>query len=388
MKLLILSCNTGEGHNSTAKAIKEEAEKRGDTVEIWDALSFWPKATNALICQGQEFLYKNLPELFGLGYRFFEKFSEKENEKRLKGKKPSKGFSPLAKKPSEKLHAAIMEGDFDVIICAHIFASLMVTEYRKTYGAEHKTFLIATDYTCSPGANFSDIEGCFIPAEGLTEEFLSLGTKKEHIIPVGIPVRTEFYSKTEKDKAKQDLGLPADKRTVLLMSGSMGCGPIEKTVEAVLDSLPEDCILVAVCGRNEKLLSKLTELSHSHKTLYPVGFTTDISLYMDASELIVTKAGGLSSTEAGVKNLPIVFIDAIPGLESHNRDYFVEHGYAVYGDSPKDIAEKITGLLSSPETISSMRMKMEKAFIHRSASEIMDILHQTENETLKEVNCV
>lgn len=388
MKLLILSCNTGEGHNSTARAIKEEAEKRGDTVEIWDALSFWPKGTNALICQGQEFLYKNLPELFGLGYRFFEKFSEKENERRLKGKKPSKGFSPLAKKPSEKLHAAIAEADFDVIICAHIFASLMVTEYRKTYGAEHKTFLIATDYTCSPGANFSDIEGCFIPAEGLTEEFISLGTKKEHIIPVGIPVRTEFYSKTEKDKAKEALSLPTDKRAILLMGGSMGCGPIEKTVEAILESLPEDCILIAVCGRNEKLLSRLTELSRSHKALYPVGFTADISLYMDAAELIVTKAGGLSSTEAGVKNLPIVFIDAIPGLESHNRDYFVEHGYAVYGDSPKDIAEKITGLLSSPEIISSMRMKMEKAFIHRSASEIMDILHETEKERLKEVNCV
>lgn len=376
MKILILSCNTGEGHNSTAKAIKEEAEERGDTVEIWDALSFWPRGTNAFICQGQEFLYKNLPDLFGFGYRLFEKYSERENKKREKGKKPSPGFSPLAKKPSEKLHDKIAEGGFDVIVCVHIFASLMVTEYRKKFGKEQPVYLIATDYTCSPGANFSDIEGCFTPAEGLTDEFISLGVKPEHILPVGIPVKNEFYVKNDKGATKDKLGLPSDKRTVLLMSGSMGCGPIAKTVESILTKLPEDCILVAVCGRNEKLLTQLKGLAEANSSLYPVGFTKKIPFYMDAADIIVTKAGGLSSTEAGTKNLPIVFIDAIPGLEVHNRDYFVSKGYAVYGNDPEDIALKISSLLNSPDTLETMRANMARDFTHRAATEILDILHK------------
>ncbi len=376
MKILILSCNTGEGHNSAARAIREEAERRGDTVDIWDAMSFWPIATNKLIVDGQVFLYKNLPELFGLGYRFFEKFSEKENERREKGKKPSPGFSPLAKKPSEKLHAAIAERKYDAVVCAHIFASLMVTEYRKTYGKEQPTYLVTTDYTCSPGANFSDIEGCFIPAEGLKDEFLSLGTREELIMPVGIPVREEFYYKLEKDEAKKKLGLPLDKRAVLLMSGSMGCGPIEKTVEAVLEKLPSDCILVAVCGKNEKLFESLKTIAQTKNDLHPVGFTKAIPVFMDAAELVVTKAGGLSSTEAGVKHLPIVFIDAIPGLESHNRDYFVERGFALYGDEPSEIADKISELLASEARLSEMKAKMQAEFTHRSAKEIVDILHE------------
>ncbi len=376
MKILILSCNTGEGHNSTARAIREEAEKRGDTVDIWDAMSFWPKATNKLIVEGQEFLYKNIPELFGLGYRFFEIVSEKENIKREKGKKPSVGFSPLAKKPSEKLHKAILQGGYDAVICVHIFASLMVTEYRKTYGKEQPTYLVVTDYTCSPGASFSDIEACFTPSEGLTEEFLSLGTKKELIIPVGIPVREDFYTKTDKNEAKAKLALPLDKRIILLMSGSMGCGPIEKTVNAVSQILPGDCLLVAVCGRNKKLLSSLNSLSKTAKNIVPVGFTKDIPTYMDASELIVTKAGGLSSTEAGVKHLPIVFIDAIPGLESHNRDYFVKRGFAFFGDTPDDIAEVIKTVLGSEPLLNDMRAKMTAEFTHRSAQEIVDLIHE------------
>ncbi len=376
MKILILSCNTGEGHNSTARAIKHEAESRGAAVEVWDALSFWPKATNSLICQGQEFLYKNLPVIFGIGYRFFEKFSEKENQKRARGKKQAAAFSPLAKNPSEKLHKAITEGAFDAVICTHIFASLMVTEYRKIYGREQPTYLVATDYTCSPGANFSDVEGCFIPAEGLKEEFISLGVREELIIPAGIPVREEFYNSVGKDEAKKALGLPDGKRIVLLMSGSMGCGPIEKTVEAIVSRLPEDCLLVAVCGKNEKLLSKLTELADKFSgKLHPVGFVSKISLYMDAAELVVTKAGGLSSTEAGVKNLPTVFIDAIPGLESHNRDYFVKNGYGVCESDPCGTAEAIKKLLDNETELSEMRNRMKAAFTHRSAKEIIDVVH-------------
>ena len=381
MKILILTCNTGEGHNSTSRAIRDEAERRGDSVDIWDALSFWPAGTNSFICNGQEFLYKYLPELFGQGYRFAETVSEMENKRREQGKKTNQAISPFAKVPSEKMCARILDEGFDVILCAHIFASLMITEFKRHNSSFNiPTYLITTDYTCSPGANFSDIDGCFTPAEALKGEFVGLGVREDLIIPVGIPVREDFYEKKSKDEAKAILGLPDDRRIVLLMSGSMGCGPIAKTVEAIIDALPSDCLLVAVCGRNERLLSQLTDLSRTRRNLYPVGFTKQIPLFMDSAELVVTKAGGLSSTEAGVKNLPVVFIDAIPGLEVHNRDYFVNRGYARYGNSPEEIASHISELLEAPDVLKNMRDKMRRDFFHRSAAEILDKVHETENQ--------
>lgn len=372
MRILILSCNTGEGHNSTARAIREQAEKNGDTVDIINALSYWPSGTEKFLCEGQVFLYKNLPELFGAGYRFFETVAEKTNEKREAGKKQGQGLSLLVRGPAEKLYEELSEGSYDAIISVHVFASLMLSEIRRRHGREQPVYFIATDYTCSPGAGFADYDYAIIPAPELVEEFVSLGARRETLLPFGIPVNENFYHRTDKQKAKESLGLPADRRVVLLMSGSMGCGPIEKTVEAMLDMLPDDSVLAAVCGRNERLLVRLQKLAQKNRKLYPIGFTREIATYMDAAELIVTKAGGLSSTEAAVKHLPIVFIDAIPGLESHNRDFFEENGYAICGNSPEDIAGIIAELMNDPQRLATMRRKMERAFSHHSAREICD----------------
>ena len=243
MRLLILSCNTGEGHNSTAKAIIQAAESDGAVCEMKDALSYWPVGTNSFICGGHVFLYRNAPELFGAGYRFFEVMSEKTNEKNQlreqKGKEPVRNaILGLAKLPAEKLYADISAGDYDAVICVHVFASLMMTEIRRKYGDSLPTYFVATDYTCSPGVNISDFNACFIPAEGLIPEFSGLGVKPEKLIPTGIPIRADFYTKLPADEAKEKLGLPKDRRIVLFMCGSMGVGPMKETVGLLLESMP------------------------------------------------------------------------------------------------------------------------------------------------------
>ncbi len=373
MRLLILSCNTGEGHNATARALALAAEAKGDTAEIRDALSYWPAGTNRFVCSGHVFLYKKAPELFGAGYRFFELVSELQQERREtgKGKHMGEAIGLLVKKPSEKLYEDICQGNYDAIVSVHVFASLMLTEIRRQWGGAHPTYFVATDYTCSPGVHLSDFDACFIPAEGLTAEFASLGIPREKLIPYGIPVRSDFYERCPKAEAKARLGLPAHRRTVLMMSGSMGCGPIAETVAAMLSALPDDTVLAAVCGRNEALFEELSRLPQAGSRLFPVGFTKEIATYMDAADLIVTKAGGLSSTEAAVKHLPIVFIDAIPGLEGHNRDYFVKAGYAMSGDSPAEIAARIAELLNDPVALTAMRERLAADFTHRSAEEML-----------------
>ena len=373
MRILILSCNTGEGHNATARAIALAAEARGDIAEIRDALSYWPAGTNRFVCSGHVFLYKKAPELFGAGYRFFELVSELQQERREagKGKHMGEAIGLLVKKPSEKLYEDICQGNYDAIVSVHVFASLMLTEIRRQWGESYPTYFVATDYTCSPGVHLSDFDACFIPAEGLTEEFSSLGIPQEKLIPYGIPVRSDFYERRSKAEAKAALGLPTDRRAVLMMSGSMGCGPIAETVEAILAALPDDTVLATVCGRNEALFEELSRLPQAASRLFPVGFTKEIATYMDAADLIVTKAGGLSSTEAAVKHLPIVFIDAIPGLEGHNRDYFVKAGYAMSGDSPAEIAARIAELLNDPVALTAMRERLAADFTHRSAEEML-----------------
>ncbi len=378
MRILILSCNTGEGHNSTAKAIMQYAESCGSFCEIKDALSYWPVGTNRFICSGHVFLYKNAPELFGAGYRFFELVSEKTNEKNqireMKGKEPAKNaFLGLAKYPSEKMYADIEAGNYDAVICVHVFASLMMTEIRKNYGGHLPTYFVATDYTCSPGVNISDFNACFIPSEKLTSEFSELGVKPEKLIPAGIPVREEFYSSCAQEEAKKRLGLPADKRIVLFMCGSMGVGPMKETVELLIGSMPEDAAIAVICGRNEKLFAQMSKVENSGN-LFVVGYTKEVCGYMDAASLIITKAGGLSSTEAATKHLPIVFIDAIPGLEVHNKDFFCRNGFAAFGESPEEINSIVCDLLNHEEHLNEMKKGLAENFTHRAAKEIYEYI--------------
>ena len=374
MRLLILSCNTGEGHNSTAKAIIQAAESDGAVCEMKDALSYWPAGTNSFICGGHVFLYRNAPELFGAGYRFFEVMSEKTNEKNQlreqKGKEPARNaIFGLAKLPAEKLYADISAGDYDAVICVHVFASLMMTEIRRKYGDSLPTYFVATDYTCSPGVNISDFNACFIPAEGLIPEFSGLGVKPEKLIPTGIPIRADFYTKLPADEAKEKLGLPKDRRIVLFMCGSMGVGPMKETVGLLLESMPSDAAIAVICGRNEKLKSQMEKVGNNGN-LFVIGYTKEVCTYMDAASLIITKAGGLSSTEAATKHLPMVFIDAIPGLEVHNRDFFCDNGCAVSGETAEEISSVVCALLNNDSKLNELRNRLAGYFTHRAADEI------------------
>ena len=104
--------------------------------------------------------------------------------------------------------------------------------------------------------------------------------------------------------------------------------------------------------------------------LFVIGYTKEVCTYMDAASLIITKAGGLSSTEAATKHLPMVFIDAIPGLEVHNRDFFCDNGCAVSGETAEEISSVVCALLNNDSKLNEMRNRLAGYFTHRAADEI------------------
>ena len=122
-------------------------------------------------------------------------------------------------------------------------------------------------------------------------------------------------------------------------------------------------------GRNEKLKSQMEKVGNNGN-LFVIGYTKEVCTYMDAASLIITKAGGLSSTEAATKHLPMVFIDAIPGLEVHNRDFFCDNGCAVSGETAEEISSVVCALLNNDSKLNEMRNRLAGYFTHRAADEI------------------
>lgn len=363
MRILILSCNTGGGHNSAAAAVKEYFETRGISCEIKDALAFDSQIKSNFISWGHVFVYKRVPRLFGMGYKYTENHPPKPGKSSI--------IYNIVKKGAESLHEFLADAkeDFDIIVSTHIFASMILTEVRRKYFTKFKTYFIATDYTCSPGVDEIDADAMFIPHKALISDFTGNGIPEEKIVPTGIPVKRTFYDKTDADTAKEALGLPKNKRIVLMMCGSMGCGPLRELAFALSQSIPEDTALVVICGNNERLYEKFQKF-RGLPNVFVIGFTRKISLYMDAASVILTKPGGLSSTEAATKGLPMVLIDAVPGCESKNMDFFIRNGFAVTDDTVEGLVSKVNELLQDKERAQKMSLALYESFAGYAAEKI------------------
>lgn len=365
MRILMLSANTGEGHNSSAKAVIEVLSSRGVECVMQDCLAYLSPNFSKFICDWHVRIYQHGGSIFDKGYRFMENMADPDN------------FNPIYELMSlgaGKLRDAIMEGDYDAVVCVHPFAGIMVTEVRRSWGMEIPTFLAATDYTCSPTVEQCQMDTFFVPAEEICPEFDLAGIPRENQVVSGIPVRQSFYEKHSREEARQSLELPLSGTVVLVMCGSMGCGPIQKIAAETLAQMPEDGVMVAVCGRNEKLREEMEQISDPK--LRVLGYIDNFTTYLDAADLIITKPGGLSSTESANKHVPMVFINTVGGCESRNFDYFVKKGYAVGSKEPEEVVRMAIRMVWDQAGRQKMRDALARDFTTNTGAYIADCIMQ------------
>lgn len=354
-----MSCNTGEGHNSCAKAIKEVYDIHHEDCIIADALRFISEKTSNFISKGHVFVYRNIPWLFNRGYAFTEKHDSVFKEKKMMYKFFAKG--------ADNLYKYIVRSDYDTVICTHPFASLMLTEMQRRYNLKIKTAFVATDYTCSPSVKDSDLNYYFIPSELLLSDFECTNISKEKIVACGIPIRQMFYKETPKNDAKASLGIEPECKHMVIMCGSMGCGPIEKLAGTLTERLSDGFELTVVCGTNDKLKWQLENRYKDRKNLHVLGFVKDMSTMLDSADLYLTKAGGISVTEAATKKVPMLFINAVAGCEDYNSTFYTQIGCAEKSDDIEELTEKCKLVSSDSKYYEAMVSSFDKLSIQNAA---------------------
>lgn len=347
MRVLILSCNTGQGHNSASAAVKEVFEQHGVSCEITDALQFVSGGVSKFISWGHSFVYRRLPGLFRVGYSFFETHSGAFQANSL--------LCKFLSGAAERLHRYCQEGQYDTVISAHVFASLILTCARRQCHLNAKTYFVATDYTCSPGAVQSGLGHYFIPSAALAEEFVAAGAQKEALVPVGIPIRQKFFAAEDGERAKERFGIAPGHRHLLMMCGSMGCGPMGSLAKHLVEGLSGDQELSIVCGTNKGLERKLSRRFRGKANVHVLGYVEEMPLLMDSADLYLTKPGGISVTEAAAKRLPMVLVDAVAGCEKHNMRYYIDREAAVTAKSPRKLARLCVEILGDEDRLKSMK---------------------------------
>lgn len=363
MEALILSCGTGGGHNSAAKALVEELQRRGHKARMLNPYTLFSRELAQKIDSSYISMVQKKPRLFGAVYRAGQLY------RKLPVRSPvyyvNRGMVPIMNNYLHKHH-------FDVIITTHLYPAEILTNLRDRGLPLPKTIYVSTDYVCIPFTEETECDAYVIPAPDLAADYAQRGLPAEKLHPFGIPTARAFARPETKAQARARLHLDPDKRYVLVAGGSMGGGTIRKTLRALQKALAAspDTVLLMVCGNNRTLYEELAP--QQGRNLLVVGHTGDMAGYMRAADLFVTKPGGLSSTEAAVCGVPLLHAAGIPGCETYNARYFAAHGMSAACKNPADTAAHVKDLLAHPETGAEMVRRQRELFDGAAAARICD----------------
>ncbi|MDV4151579.1 glycosyltransferase [Clostridium sp. AL.422] len=344
-KILILTTSTGEGHNQAAKSITTTFEESGYEVITHDFLKNNSKFLTKLFITGYEVSAAFFPKTYGIAYNI--------TDKEITNKLLSFVFSMTKRKIKRLVDTAKP----DIILVTHPFAVSIIGALKRK-GLDIPTIVIVTDFKAHSTYIDTNIDAYITASENTKTDLSIRGIDSSKIFSYGIPVKDEFsHNELDIKSTKDD-----DYFNILLMSGSMGLKNISYVLKELLNNSNKLRITV-VCGKNESLKdSLLKEYNNSikNKKLHILGFSKDIDYLMEYSDLIISKPGGLTVTEAINKHLPLLIPFAIPGQETQNVEFLTSNGYALYIDNLLEINLIIDNLISNPKELEKMRLNLSK----------------------------
>ncbi len=333
MNILILSIKAGMGHHKTGMAIKDYFESRGARCEMLNTFDYINHALSESVNQGYLLSTKFTPKMWGRVYRLAEK-RQKSDTTFLS--------DAINKITTGKLLKYVQEFKPDAIVCTHVFAAQIATYFRRKCGITCPLYGIITDFTVHPFWEDTDIDYYVTASRLLNLQLEKRGLDSKKALPIGIPIEPKFAVKTEKRAARAQLGI-ANRPTILVMMGSMGYGKLTDSL-AVLDNMDYDFQILCVCGNNKQLKRKIENQTWK-KTVLALGYVNNVELLMDAADVLITKPGGLTTSEFLAKGLPAIVLNPIPGLEDRNTEFLLNNGLAIRVSKTFPIDEAVYQLL-------------------------------------------
>lgn len=370
-RLLILSASAGAGHISAARAIERAfAETRHDwEVAHVDILEYTNPLFRTVYSKMYLDMVNKMPEVLGWLYDQFDK--------PWKSRRRKLAFDKLNVRPFVKL---LEEYRPDVTVSTHSLPAEIISwlkaHKRKQLAARQA--IVITDFDVHALWLCDHYERYFVALDETRVHLEELGVPPGKITISGIPIDPAFARPLDRAAARLKHGLDPEKTTVLVSAGGFGVGRVE-TVLALLLRLQHPAQVVAVCGKNAELKEQVDEMAarqgkHHRVGLKVVGYTNAMHEYMAASDLIVGKPGGLTTSEALARGLVFVVVNPIPGQEERNSDHLLENGVGIRCNNLPTLTYKIDRLLDDPARVAAMQANALRMSRPRAAFDVVEAL--------------
>ena len=345
-RVLLMYITKVSGHRQATVAIKGALNKLDPSVEVKSINGFgytYP-VLEKVVNRAYLGVIKRTPRVWDYLY---------DNPKIVKKTESLKRF--LHKTSHAKLSALFKEFQPDTVICTQAFPCGMVADFKRANNLNILLIGVLTDYAPHSFWLNEGVDYYIVPSEEAKERFITKRISPDKIKLFGIPIQPNFSAPVDKHAIAAAYGLNLEMPTILIMGGGQGLGPIKDVVKSLM-KLRMNFQIIVIAGINRKLIRWLKKASRkTDKKIIPLEYIADVHNLMEVATLIVTKPGGMTTSEALAKGLPIVIINPIPGQEMRNTDFLLKNGIGVRIDKTSDIGEEIELLLKSSERLESMQ---------------------------------
>jgi processive 1,2-diacylglycerol beta-glucosyltransferase len=341
MRILIATVTAGGGHLAAAAALEEawRAARPEDVIERLDLIKFFSPLHKKIHEDGYVSLVEKAPELWGMI------FGKTDNPK--VARLMSKVRRAFPSNSRSKFARHLKQFKPDVVLCTHYLPleTLGLLRQKAELPAPPLVVSIVTDFEAHALWMDECVDLYCVATEGTKARLVARGAEAANVVPTGIPIAAKFLSKPEARAVRRQYGLRDDQPVLLVLGGGFGMGPVAEIL-AELDKVPGQFQTIVVAGRNEKLRSELARHDRKHPT-HVLGFARNMHELMVVADLIITKPGGLTSSEALAMGRPLFILNPIPGQEAANSDFLLEHGAAAKANRVEDLPFRIEQLLGS-----------------------------------------
>ena len=349
LRVLVFSASFGNGHLRAAEAVIEGIRLKEPSAEIihLDFGDFLNKPINTLVKSVYGEIIKHVPKLWG---RFYYKTAQVQPK--------SMGQRLLSKLGRSNFLQYIDEFKPNFIICTYPTVSLVLAQLRNEHKLQIPIITIITDYTVHSHWVHSGVDCYIVACEEVKESLLSWGINAQSIHVTGIPVSIKFEENLERGQILSKLGLKQDLPTFLVMGGSYG---ILKSAKRICQKLADSLVpvqAIIVCGKNEKLFHSLeTVIAQARNPMIRLEYVHNVEELMSVSHLIITKAGGLTVSEALTKQLPLLIYKPIPGQEEENAHFVKCNGAGLVAETEAELGQLLSHFLYNLDELEAMRQK-------------------------------
>jgi processive 1,2-diacylglycerol beta-glucosyltransferase len=375
MKILIASASVGAGHDRAAEALdltcREHFAERAQS-KWFDSVAFTNRLSQALYSDAYNFMANRAQGIWSMIYRLMYK-SRDTTVHRLMKSGETKTFRKLVD---------YVEGESpDILICTHFMPANV---YLGLGRRRIPVYVVVTDYDCHAFWINVRATGYFAGNNYVRHVLVAEGFAESRVRVTGIPIHPNFTRERDADAIRKELGIHKGPPTVLVMSGGLGLQSIRTALERLV-KIRDDVQFMVVCGKNEKLRRDLDRLVDGNGRFRIFGFMKTIHDMMQVSDLIITKAGGQTVTEALTRGLPMLVFMPTPGQEVRNTVYLMEQGAALLAVSPRDLEAKVRTFLREPRVMQQMARRSRAIARPDAAREIIRLALENHERDLEEV---